>query len=115
SGPPLWALAASGLASFLPGAVGGRLLGLAILVGITLLAAGADMTWLADALGQLPSEPRTRAYAEQILASQRALGAARVLRTNGLERAEHDAILDLVAQEARPDERVGWIGVSSQL
>src|SRR5207237_1807386 len=52
---------------------------------------------------------------EQILASQRALGAARVLRTNGLERAEHDAILDLVAQEARPDERVGWIGVSSQL
>lgn len=114
-GPALWALAALGIASLVPRATGGRIVVLAILAVTTLLAPGTDTHGLADALGLLPSDARNRAYVEQVLDSSRAMGAGRRLPTQGLERGEHDAILDLVAKEARPDERIGWIGVSQAL
>jgi hypothetical protein len=115
SGATFWPLAAFGIASVLSSQGGRRwfaLLGIAVLA---LGFAGSDTLWLAGRLGELQSEPRVLAYQEQIFRARRSLGANRALSTNGLERAEHDAFLDLVAANTKPSEVVGWIGVSQAL
>jgi len=79
------------------------------------LTAGRDGPWLADRLGLLPAAEPGRGYVTQVLRDRVTLGSDRRLPSGGLERAEHDALLDLVAAEVRPGERVGWIGMSSEM
>ncbi|MEM9803109.1 MAG: hypothetical protein AAGA20_22510 [Planctomycetota bacterium] len=55
----------------------------------------------------------TRAYQEQHVS--RALGVFAPPAANGLERQEHDALLDLVAGAVGPTARVAWIGQSSEV
>jgi hypothetical protein len=54
-------------------------------------------------------------YKLDTIARRQTLGRDRVVPGNGLELTEARAILDLVAMEAQPDERVGWLCMSSEI
>ncbi|MBK7643431.1 MAG: hypothetical protein IPJ19_10335 [Planctomycetes bacterium] len=106
---PLWALAAVGF-------------GLCVwplrLVFVALLGVGCAGHWREDfaaRMGYLSESAATREYQRGIYASWRDLSGARALPTSGLERKAHDALLDAIAKEAGPTERVGWIGFSNEL
>jgi hypothetical protein len=106
---PVWALAAVGFAC---------LVWPLRLAALVLLGFGCLGTWretFAERLGYLSDVPATREYQRGIYASWRDLSGARALPTSGLERTAHDALLDAIAKEAGPKERVGWIGMSSEL
>lgn len=115
SGATLWPLAALGVASVLSSHRALRWIALVAIAVFALAFAGSDTLWLARRLGELQSEPRLLEYQTQIFRSRRSLGSDRALTTNGLERAEHDAFLDLVAANTKSTESVGWIGVSQAL
>jgi len=115
SGATLWPLAAFGIASALSVNVLRRRIAVVGIAVCALAFAGSDTWWLAGRLGELQAEPRLREYQAQIFRSWRALGADRALPTAGLERAEHDAFLDLVAAQTARADVVGWIGVSQAL
>ncbi|MCY2958704.1 MAG: hypothetical protein NTY35_00930 [Planctomycetota bacterium] len=112
---PLFALAGLGLALLLPREGPARTATIGILALASLLAPGRDGGWLADALERLPAEDPARGYVLGVLEDRVRLGPGRRLPTGGLERVEHDALLDLVAREVRAGERVGWIGMSSEI
>jgi hypothetical protein len=106
---PIWALAALGWASL---ALPLRLGALALLL-IGCLGVGRE----SFARRVLPptDKPEVLAYQLDLVASWRDLSGARPLPTNGLERPVHDKLLDAIAKEAGPTERVGYIGVSTGL
>jgi hypothetical protein len=136
-GPPFFALAAIGLVAFLARAT--RRSGwparvpyvtwttsalLIVLAVVPLKGKDApidvDTAFVARASGVLRAPgPGASAmmneYALNEIARRQTLGADRVVPVAGLERDEARAILDLVAREAGPDERVGWIGMSSEM
>lgn len=114
SGPALFALAGLGLASVLPASVVVRWIGLALLAVGALVMPGRDTFWLADRLGLGATEPANREYQRAVFAERRALFSGRSLPTNGLERAVHDSLFELVVREVKPSERVGWLGASSE-
>jgi hypothetical protein len=112
---PLWALAALGLTRMLPrhpvlrpGLVGALAL-------LTLLFPERATVRMAELLGYLNAEPRMRSYREGIVRRWSDLSASRHLPTAGLERAEMNRLLDVVAREAGPTDHIGWIGVSPEL
>ncbi len=79
-----------------------------------------DTAFVARALGFVDPAPTGASvivndYKLSVIAQQQTLGAQRVLPSSGLERDEVSRILDLVTLEAKPDERVGWLGMSSEL
>ena len=113
-GAAIWPLAALGGLSLIPLATKARvavLVGLAVIVAIPI----DDTLWLADAVGFGASDPSTRAYQSTVFASRRDLSGAVGLPTNGLNRSESDAMLDAIARETKPEERVAWIGLSNEL
>lgn len=114
SGPALWALSAIGIASILPAALGARAVALVLLGVGSLALAGRDSVWLADRLGELPANPMVREYALGILEEHRALLRDRFSPAGGLARTEFDQLMDLVVRESGPDQRVGWLGASSE-
>jgi hypothetical protein len=71
--------------------------------------------WVAARAGRLSPDPVLRAFQEETLAQRTRLDAGRPLPTAGLARAEAAALMSLVAPAARPEERVGWLGLSSEL
>jgi len=112
---PLWALAGLGLSRILPEP---RALRTAVLAGLAALACvypSRASVRAADLLVGLSPEPRTRAYQEDVYRSWPDLSVARPLPTAGLPRPESDRLLDVVAREAGPAERIGWIGISPEL
>jgi hypothetical protein len=114
-GPPLWALAATGLAAALPRAARARAVVLAALSLIVLAGARFDSELLFDRAYGFAEDPATRAYQERVVAEWRSLSPAKPLPTNGYQREESDALLDLVAAEVGPAERVAWLGIQSEL
>ncbi len=112
---PLFALSGIGLALVVPREGGARTATIGVLALVSLLAPGSDGGWLASALGRLPAEDPSRAYVLGVLEDRARTGPGRRLPTGGLERAEYDVLLDLVAAEVKPGERVGWIGMSSEM
>ena len=109
-GPALWCLAALGLAALLPARPRARA---ALLAGALPLLAWAperDGRWWLERLGLANEE--SRAYQERVLAEWRSLAPDRVLETNGLSRSESEALLDLLAGELAPSDRVAWVGLS---
>ena len=56
-----------------------------------------------------------RDYVESVVRGYSDLAPGRPLQTAGLERATHDHFLDLLAAALGPGERLGWIGISSEL
>ncbi|MBL8862749.1 MAG: hypothetical protein JNK02_12180 [Planctomycetes bacterium] len=112
---PLFALVGLGCARALPRTRFARATAVAVLALTLSVAPGVDGAWLADRLGRLPEAEPARTYVREVLAERVRLGPRRRLPTAGLARAEHDALLDLAAAEVRAGERVGWIGMSSEI
>jgi len=112
---PLCALSGIGLALVIPREGFVRTAVVGVLALAALVDPGHDGVWLADRLGRLPADEPARGYVTRVLEDRARLGPERRLPTGGLERAQHDALLDLVAAEVRAGERVGWIGMSSEI
>lgn len=108
--PFLFALAAIGVSGFLarlgsPGAfMGVALLGLGLVVPV------ADSMAMLHAVGR--ARPEKRAEQEAILAAMRSLAPGRSLPTNGIERASHDRLIELLDIAFRSGERIAWLGHS---
>jgi len=107
---PLWILTALGLARLLPVSSRGRVATGVVALPLLFLGPQWDSGWLAGQFGLLKEE--TREEVSQALRSRRDLTADRRLGTNGLTRAQHDALLDLLAPTLAPEERIGWVGMS---
>lgn len=115
---PLWALASLGLQRILAARHAWQArLGLALFAG--LWAVVGAIAWrypnhvFAGRLGLLPEDDAARARLVRIVDEDLSLFGR--VPTAGLDRASHDALLDLVAAEVAPDERVAWFGMSSEL
>jgi hypothetical protein len=113
-------LAAVGLAWILPAGWKGCALGAALVVASWLPIRGDspvtfDTRIAGRALGVIAGKPELQAYVESELARHQRLFAHRSLSTNGLERVAADGLLDAIAREAGPDERVAWIGTLTEL
>jgi hypothetical protein len=113
-GAALWPLAAIGVAGWLPSSAIARVAAFTSAALIVLLPID-DMSWLAGRIGVAAADPALRAYQSRMFASWRDLSGSRPLPTAGLTRSESDAFLDAIAREAKPDERVAWFGLSSEL
>ncbi len=107
----LWGLAGLGLARLLPGRLPVRAACAACLAAAAAIAPSWDSSRIARSL----VEERHWEYALAQLPALRSLHPARPLATAGPRRAEADALLDLAAGAVGPRERIGWIGISSEL
>jgi hypothetical protein len=58
------------------------------------------------------ARPEKRAEQEAILAAMRSLAPGRSLPTNGIERASHDRLIELLDIAFRSGERIAWLGHS---
>ena len=108
----LWCLAALGLAPLLPAgarARAGVLAALTLAVGV---APALDGWALLERVG-VAKEESQREQLEGLLAGFRDLTPDRSLETNGLAASESQGLLELLAAEVRPDDRLGWVGVST--
>ena len=112
---PLWLLAGCGLARILPRGAVLRPALLAALAALAILFPARGAVRTAELLGRLSDVPAIRAYQESMFARRIDLSPGRPLPTGGLPRNELDTILDIVGGEARPEERIGWFGVSQKL
>ncbi len=112
-GPGLWVLAALGWRAVRAGTWPVRV-GFVAVVLAAVVPMQRQRLALARATGYLAEEDPLRAYKlEQLDAWWELLGDRR-LPTAGLERAEHTQLSAFVAGEVGPEERAGWIGMSSQ-
>jgi hypothetical protein len=114
-GATLWPLAALGVASVLPSARAPRAAVLAMLAACIVPFSARDTWWLYERTAVVSADPTQRAYQLEQCAALHDLSGARALMTNGLARSEADALLNAIAREVKPDERIAWLGVSSQL
>lgn len=112
---PLWALAALGLTRMIPDRWRFRPALLAVLAVLCVLYPARAAVRTAEFFGKLSEDPRTRAYQEDLYRRWADLGPSRPLPTAGLAREESDRALDIVAREAGPTARIGWIGVWPEL
>ncbi len=113
--PAIWSFAAIGLASWV---VSGERVKRPVLLVIFLCAipiGGADSRALAGAVGLVPKVEPQRAYVLEELKRLGRLGSGRRRPTAGLRSETAAAILDAAADAVKPMERVGWLGVSSEL
>lgn len=118
----LWGLAAIGVARWWSTSAPKAFVGSAAFVLIAWLPirSGSPLDFdthaTARALGVLRGNEATLSFVAGAIAERQRLFGGRVLApNNGLERDAANAILDAVAREAQPNERIGWIGVSSEL
>jgi hypothetical protein len=105
---PIWAL----------GAVGASVLFSRPRV-LAVLGLGATVLWLvlpahvlANRLGLLAADPERQAYQTEVMDELWSLDGQ--VPTAGLPRATHERLSELIAAEVRPEERVGWLGMSSE-
>jgi hypothetical protein len=113
-GAAIWPLAAVGVAACLPTGLAARAVS-AVLAAVFVLLPVDDTLWLADRVGVGARDPVGRAYQAGVFARWHDLGGARSLATNGLARADSDALLDAIAQHVKPNERVAWFGIWTEL
>jgi hypothetical protein len=113
-GAALWPLAACGAASVLPISLLGRFAAIGATVVLVLVPID-DTMWLADRLGAGQRDAALRAYQKELFASWHDLDGARSIRSAGLARGEVDAFLDAIASEVKPEETLGWLGLSNEL
>lgn len=114
-GVPLFLLAAVGWATLL-GRFGANLPTLAVMIVLVFVGnPPRETVWLADQLGVLPAAESDRAYVDSVFRGWNGALAERVVPTAGLAREEADTLFDLVAAEVGPEDRVGWLGASSEI
>ena len=112
-GLSIWCLAGLGLARFLPGPRPAWVA--AALLPLGLVARSLDARPVALALLGEPATPEARSYVLSVVDRMGSLHPGRRYETAGLARAEADAVIDLIAAEVGPRERVGWLGINSEL
>ena len=113
--PTFWVLAALGLAALVPSGARARAAVLGPLALFALLVPSLDGPRVAGWLGLLEGDEATQAYILGVLEQKPRLGADRPMWTPGIAPEAAQAVLALVTQEVGPAERVGWIGVSTEL
>ncbi|HTF91197.1 MAG TPA: hypothetical protein VK843_22485 [Planctomycetota bacterium] len=116
SAPYLWIFAAVGLAALLPRGLGARAVWLGALLALCLIRRDIDSLRLMDwGSPSSSTAPEIAEYRRKALAEKISLTPARKLQTNGLERSESDAALDLIAAEAGGELRIGWLAAIEKL
>jgi len=113
--PVLWVLAAAGLAAWLPERPLARLGVLGPVAAAALLFPAFDAPFLARRLGLVRGDAELQQYIVDLLADKHRLGTGRPAWVPGLEPEGAAAILELVTAEVGAGERVGWIGINSEL
>ncbi len=108
----VWLLGGAGLAALLPAGWRARLAAMAVLAVVCLAAPKLDSWPLARAV--MHPAPEQYDYAKARLAEFRDLRPARVIRTAGLARSEHDAFVDRLAPAVRPNDHIGWVAMSQE-
>lgn len=113
--PALWCLAALGFGSWASSSRVGRSAAPWVLLACAVPLGGLDSRAMTEVAGMMPADGPGRAYVQSELERLSQLGGGRRRPTAGLATETAAAILDACADEARPSERVGWLGVSSEL
>jgi hypothetical protein len=115
AGIGIWCTAGLGLARLAPEGRPSRLaLGALLAVGIFVTTPLAN--WLCVRLaGMWPEDEKGQGYVREMLKARRTLSMTRGLPVAGLFRPEAELLLDLVAAEVGPEERVAWLGIPSEL
>lgn len=112
-GPAFWLLAALGAGAACASRAGKT--ALAAACALALVAPDADREPLAANAGRLAAEAGPlRDYQHGILDAARDLTGSRAFQSGGLSRAEHTTLSAILAGAIGADERVGWIGMSSE-
>lgn len=107
-------LAALGLSRLVPRArVRAGVVALA-LCAFALVAPSAEHGLLLRVTGLENADAQVRAYQLDSLAEAASSAPGRRLRTAGVEREVHDALLDALAGDAGPSARVAWLGVNPE-
>lgn len=116
-GVALWCLGGLGLAHLAPRAPLLRAVSAGVLVLALAVTAAPAGAWLARASGFLSDETKEedRETILALLAERRSLSGGRPLTLAGLLRGEGDRLLDLIEEGVAGDERIGWLGVSTEL
>ena len=112
--PAIWLLASLGLVRILPRGRRAREVVLGTLALAILVFPSADAPLVAERLGLMQKKPEVRANQLEILGRWSLLGTGRPLPSAGLEREVAETIWPLVTNEAEAEERVGWLGVSTE-
>lgn len=107
---PLWALVGFGLSRSIPRSPRVRWALAVVLLPILWIAPNRDTWWLAERVGLANEE--VRAAQLEGLGHWRNLNPARKLATNGMSRAESDALLGAIAAQVEDAARIGWVGMS---
>lgn len=114
-GISLWPLAALGLARCLPRQ---RFAAAAIVVALGVGVAvrpTSDVVRLADRFGMLQDDEKLAAYQQEVFATFSELGRDRqVPKRPALRRVEREELDALIAGAVKPNESVGWLGISSE-
>lgn len=113
--PALWCFAALGVAAWAASSARARRAAPFVLFLCVIPLGGADSRALADVVGLVPEGDPQREYVVGELDRLGRLGAGRRRPTAGLASETVAGILDACAEEVQPMERVGWLGVSSEL
>jgi hypothetical protein len=113
--PALWSFAAIGLTTWLWRDGGLRRMASLLALLCIVPLGGVDSRALADAVGLVPPAGAQRDYVYSELERLGQLGEGRRVPTAGLGRESAEAMLDAIAGAVAPMERVGWLGISSEL
>ena len=113
--PALWCFAALGVAGWVASSERARRAAPLVLFLCVVPIGGADSRALADWVGLVPGASPQREYVEGELDKLSCVGAGRRRPTAGLASETVAGILDACAKVTQPMERVGWLGVSSEL
>lgn len=108
--PFLFALAAVGASRFLARLGTARVAVGVLLLGSGFVAPAADSMAVLHALSL--ANPDARDYQLAVLEERRSVSFARPLPTNGLPRAVHDELIEVLAASWPATGRVGWLGLS---
>jgi len=113
--PALWCFAALGVAGWVASSDRARRAAPLVLFLCVVPLGGVDSRALADWVGLVPGASPQREYVEGELDRLSRVGAGRRRPTAGLASETVAGILDACAEETQPMERVGWLGISSEL
>jgi len=123
----IWILAAVGITRWLNGKQPRTSIALAIIALLSIVPLPdlyphtghphwiPDTVIVGEKMGVIRGGEYERAYQVGVLEERTRLLGSRALPSGGIDRVAATALLDAVAREIGPTERIGWIGVSSEL
>ena len=115
AGIGIWCTAGLGLARLAPEGRPSRLAVGALLAGGIFVTTPLANLLCVRLAGMWPADEQNQGYVRELLKARRSLAATRGLPVAGLPRPEAELLLDLIAAEVGPEERVAWLGIPSDL